>query len=126
MTVRADRDAITVKCGYKVLNGTSYHAETPDQVVRALEHARLNRLRIRLYYGEMGKSWGEMNDVTGYVGRSMGPIQVPIILFNARSHGGAAISTDRVVAIRLSAKGANGAETWLVRHPSFEKHADDN
>ena len=72
---------------YKVCNGTWYYEETDDEVIEVLENARLSGTRIRIYLGdkETGRDWGEVCDVTGYVGRSMGPIKIPILLHNARS-----------------------------------------
>ncbi len=46
---------------YKVVNGTSYHEETPDEVVTVLEQCRTDRTRVILDFGDVktGKSWGE-------------------------------------------------------------------
>jgi hypothetical protein len=99
---------------YKVINGTYYDPKTPDEVIKVLEHARQNHTRIRLYYGdtETGRSWLEEYDVEGHVGRSMGPIKIPILLHNARSIGGGGILTHCIVKIIVSSK-------VLYQHPSF-------
>jgi len=106
-------DAKIVKYGdksYKVVNGTYYHIDTPDRVITALEGARHNRWRIRLDYGDVktGRSWGEVCDITGYVGRSTGKIKIPILVYNSRSFGGAAILDDCILSVRFSNKKEGG------------------
>lgn len=99
---------------YKVVNGTYYDPRTPEEVVRVLERARLNNTRIRIYLSdtETGRSWLEEYDVEGYVGRSMGPVRIPILLHNSRSTGGGGILTHCVVKIRTST-------SVLYQHPAF-------
>jgi hypothetical protein len=82
-------------------SGTHYHVKTPKEVVTALEDARVKKTRIRLFYGDTisGKSWNEENDVMGTVGRSMGPIKIPILLYNRKSIGGCAILDHCIVKI---------------------------
>lgn len=78
---------------YRRHDGIYYHAETPVEVVRALNAARQARTRIRLRLGdvETGKDWLEEFDVEGYVGNSTGPLKVPLLVHNRRSSGGGAI-----------------------------------
>lgn len=104
---------------YKVVNGTSYDSRTPDQVIRVLENARLNRTRLHVSLGEtegpnVGKDWMEEWDVTGYVGRSVGPVKVPLLVPNRRSLGGGAILDRCVVRIRTSLGGR-----VLFQHPQY-------
>jgi len=105
---------------YKVCNGTWYYEETDDKVIEVLENARLSGTRIRIYSGdtETGRDWGEVCDVTGYVGRSMGPIQIPILLHNARSMSGGAILTDCLVKIEHANKRKGGI---LYLHPLYHR-----
>lgn len=98
---------------YKVVDGTYYHAETPDPVVKVLEAARKSRRagqgqRIRIRYGtteastsdsDIGRDWLEEHDCEGYVGRSMGPEKIPILLYNSRSMGGGAMLDNCIVRI---------------------------
>lgn len=95
---------------YKVINGTSYDICTPDEVVRVLENARMNRTRLHISLGhtdgdKIGLDWLEEFESNGYVGRSMGPIKVPLLIANRRSLGGGAILDHCIVRIRQSAGG---------------------
>lgn len=89
---------------YKVCNGTHYHIETPDKVIRVFEECRANHTRIVLDYGDTttGKSWGERYDITGYIGRTTG-LHCPILLFNRRSMGGGIPLTHCILSIRETA-----------------------
>jgi len=104
---------------YRLENGTSYDQRTPDEVIRVLENARLNRQRVHISLGEtegpdQGQDWLEEFETHGYVGRSMGPVKVPLLLANRRSMGGGAILTHCVVRIRTSSGGR-----VLYQHPAY-------
>jgi hypothetical protein len=92
---------------YKVANGTYYDIEAPDVAVLALENARISGVRVTFDYGNLqtGVSWGEVNDITGRIGRSMGPVKSPILLYNKRSMGGGCIITSRILSIKESKGG---------------------
>ncbi len=100
----------------KTTNGTTYHEETPDEVIRVLELARQNRTRLHISLGDQqtGRDWLEEFETHGYVGRSMGPIKVPLIVANRRSLGGGSILDHCIVRIRTS---AGGRVLW--QHPSY-------
>lgn len=101
---------------FKVENGTFYDAKTPIEVVNVLEKARLNRTRLHISLGDAttGSDWLEENDVFGFVGRSMGPIKVPLLIHNRRSLGGGSILDHCIVRIRASAGGQ-----VLYQHPKY-------
>lgn len=101
---------------YQVINGTSYHVETPAAVIEVLERARQNRTRIHVSYGDRtsGLDWLEEFDAHGYVGRSMGPVKVPLLIANRRSLGGGAMLDNCIVRIRASAGGR-----ILYQHSSY-------
>ncbi len=104
---------------YKQSNGTSYDERTPDEVVAVLESARQNRTRLHVSLGETegpqaGRDWLEDSDVMGYIGRSMGPVKVPLLIANRRSTGGGAILDHCIVRIRTS---SGGRVLWM--HPHY-------
>lgn len=68
---------------------TWYRAGTPKKVAAILEAARSsfcdNRHQgtiLRLFYGDpqTGRDWAEEHECIGFVGRSMGPMRLPLIL----------------------------------------------
>jgi hypothetical protein len=100
---------------------TSYDPRTPPEVVRILENCRVwpHARRIRIRYGhtkgpKAGLDWLEEHDVEGTVGRSMGPIKVPLMIHNARSTGGQAIMDECIVRI-IDAK----THKVLYSHPKY-------
>lgn len=99
---------------YNVVNGTSYHKDTPQALIEVLERAREQGLRLRLFVGDSatGRDWCEENDVTGTLGRSMGTIKVPLLLHNARSIGGGALLDHCIVRVLHGKR-------ELYRHPSY-------
>lgn len=106
---------------YQIINGTFYDTRTPDEVIRVLESARLNRTRLHISLGEtdndrgkIGRDWLEEFETHGYIGRSMGPVKVPLLLSNSRSIGGGAILDHCIVRIRTS---AGGRVLW--QHPQY-------
>lgn len=68
-----------------------------------LERARINKNRVRIWYGDdaTGNDWLEEFDVVGRVGRSTGINKIHILLHNSRSIGGPAILTRRIVKIAV-------------------------
>jgi len=100
------------------LNGTTYHDNTPATVAAALENVRKSGARVRLFYGDRatGYVWDEERGVTGRVGRSMGPVQVPILVARAGSLGGRPILDHCVLRII-----AGGREVY--RAPNYQQPA---
>jgi hypothetical protein len=84
-----------------VINGTTYCPDTPKEVIRVLEHARLSRTRLRIRLGDTatGVDWLEEWDVEGYIGRSTGPVQIPLLVHNSRSLGGSRLLDHCIIRI---------------------------
>lgn len=101
---------------YRIENGTSYDERTPNEVIRVLENARANRTRLHISLGDTttGTDWLEECETHGYVGRSMGPVRVPLLVANRRSLGGGAILDHCIVRIRTAAGGR-----VLYQHPQY-------
>jgi predicted alpha/beta-fold hydrolase len=95
---------------YREVNGTFYHAGTSDEIVAILEQARRHNWRLTFDFGDVatGKSWGEVNDVSGYIGRSTGSIKIPLLIHNTRSYGGGALLDDCIIGIKHSNRQAGG------------------
>lgn len=91
---------------YKVINGTSYHEETPDEVCQVLETARLKSQRIRIVYGNVrsGTVWPDPK-VRGRVGRSTGEVKIPLLVKTSRSSGGEGICDSAILRIEESPGG---------------------
>lgn len=106
---------------YQVIDGTYYHRDTPAEVIDALEGVRRSGARIRLRYGdtETGRDWLDEFDVEGRIGRSMGPVKVPILLDRRTSSGGPALLEHCIVTIRQTGKDGR----TLFRHPKYHTPA---
>lgn len=87
---------------YKVIGGTSYHEQTPDSCCKALERARKEDLRVKLYQGdvETGRLWAEEWDTIGYIGRSTGTNKIPLLLAGKLSHGGGGLLDHCLLAVK--------------------------
>lgn len=103
---------------YKVCNGTFYSAEALDGAILALEYARVNRIRIRIFYAyktaeekengvrdskfDVLEVWEDENDCIGWLGRSNGNIKIPILLSSSSSPYGLSILESRVVLVKTT------------------------
>jgi hypothetical protein len=99
------------------INGTYYHRETPQRVVDILERVRISGCRVRIHYGDTttGRDWFDEWDVTGTIGRSMGPIRIPLIIANSRSYGGCGMLDHCIIRIRYT----TGLRSNLYQHPLY-------
>lgn len=100
---------------YLVVNDTWYHMETALEVIKVLENARESGRAIWVDYGnqETGFSWNEECDTRGTIGRSTGPVKVPLLIEEGE-FGGPAMLEHCIVNI-MSVKSGR----ILYRHPTF-------
>lgn len=91
---------------YKVVNGTSYHENTSEEVIKILERVRNSKERVRIFYGdtETGRDWMEIYNTIGTIGRSCGEVKIPLLIKNNRSCGGIGILDHCIVKITLDKK----------------------
>lgn len=97
----------------------TFDEDTPpelQQIIAGLMTGPGARRRVRVFLGdvETGRDWNEENDVTGYIGCSMGPTRIPLLVNNARSLGGGALSTGAIVKLVDIATGRT-----LYQHPNY-------
>lgn len=99
---------------YKVIEGISFGKDMPDKVCYILLNVMGTKKRIRLFYGDRktGKDWTEEYDTMGYVGRSAGPVKIPLLVANSRSFGGHDISDASIVRITIDRK-------TIYQHPKY-------
>lgn len=98
-------------------DGTAYHHTTPQAVREVLSNAIRTGQRLVISYGDQatGKEWGD--SYAGRIGRSMGPVRVPLIIPNTRSHGGPAMLDH--CAVRIVATPA--PRRILYEHPALAR-----
>lgn len=89
-----------------IIDGTTYPDGTDPSLIECLERARRAGTRVRVFHRDpaTGEARVEYGGV-GYVGRSLGPTRVPLLVHNSRSRGGNPISFPRIVRVETS-KGA--------------------
>lgn len=121
---------MTNEIKYKVINGTSYHLETSQDVINVLESVMQHPCkRIRVYFGDVatGKCWNEEHDIFGYVGRSTGTNKIPLLIANARSYGGGALLDHCIIKIKESKGSRILYQSANFQQPKIEvKEATDN
>jgi hypothetical protein len=79
---------------------TYFSPGTDFKAAKVLERCRRARNKVRLIAGdpETGVSWLEEHDVVGTIGRSLGPLKVPLLI-EENDDGGPAILTDCLLAV---------------------------
>jgi hypothetical protein len=111
---------------YKIVDGTAYHIDTPDIVVKILEDNRKNHRgkRLRLWYGnsKTGEDWEESYATTGYIGRSTGLVKIPLLIHDTRGWGGPGLLDDTIIKIAETKE----PHRVLYQHPDFHKKEGNN
>jgi len=107
---------------YKIVNGTAYNNDTPDEVVKILESAIMDedtRIRVCLGDSKTGRDWDEHYGVCGYIGRSTGEIKIPLMIPNSRSTGGPGLLDHCIV--RIEKKFSDRKYYQVYQHPKYHK-----
>lgn len=101
---------------YKVCNGTYYHRDTDDSMVKRLEDIRQLGQRVRFHWGDTatGEDWGDRYDVMGTIGRSTGSVKVPLLIQTRRSTGGIHFLDHCIVKITTSV-----GKHVIYQHPQY-------
>ena len=111
-------DGVCYQYAIKLKDGTYKERDKTDmaRLIEACEYARNHNERIRLWYGdaETGRSWGDEYNVLGYIGKTFGKYNIPILVSNKRSSGGFAILTDAIIRLDSTKTGRT-----LYKHPKF-------
>ena len=124
---------------YKVCNGTFYSAEALDGAILALEYARVNKIRIRVFYAyktaeekengvkdsefDVLEVWEDEFGCIGRLGRSCGDIKIPILLYSRSSCFGSPILDGRVVMVKTTEGNALFSADGL-KFPEWKVNAD--
>ncbi len=104
---------------YRYYKGMYYHEQTPKEVSEVLSHAFRSQYRIRLYFGytsgeDAGLDRLQENDVQGYVSRTTGELQVPLLRLTQRSLGGDPILDHCIVKVLKK-------DRVLYKHPQYHQ-----
>ena len=102
-----------------LVNGVEYSTSTPPEVVRIIENCRLSNKAYRLTFQwgdtKTGQDWGDVYDISGYIGKSTGKRPIPLLIHKRTSTGGGALLENSIVKISM-AKG--GKVLW--QHPTYK------
>ena len=79
----------------------TFSNSTNDKVKQVLTSCYNRKNRIRIVYGDVntGKSYLDEYEILGYVGKSTGVKQIPLLINNSRSFGGGSILTGSILKI---------------------------
>lgn len=105
-----------------------YRSDTPEEVRAVIQTLYENKHRARFFFGDLetGTAWMEECDVTGTVGKSTGSKPCALLINNARSLGGGALSTSSIVKIiDITARNMPYNSGVLYEHPTFNNPADN-
>jgi hypothetical protein len=107
---------------YIEVNGTYYQKGTPQGVIDALESARNNKTRVKIFSGDpqTGRDYHEEYDTMGTIGRSTGSIKIPLLISTSRSSGGGAIMTKSILKIRDTKTGRVLYQASNYKQPNIE------
>jgi hypothetical protein len=103
-------------------SGFWFHAETLAAVVAELVNLHASKERVIIEYGDQktGQAWApDCTPNAGTIGRSMGPIRIPLLIRTARSTGGEGILEHCIVQI-VTSKG----KRVLWQHTGYKPYQE--
>jgi hypothetical protein len=103
-------------------SGFWFDAETLPAVVSWLVRLHTTKDRVIIEYGDQktGQAWGpNTTPNAGTIGRSMGPIKIPLLIRTRRSMGGEGLLEACIVRIVTS----RGKQV-LWQHPEYKPHTE--
>ena len=95
-----------------------FSEETPLELCNLINQLHGSNKRVKIFNGnkETGKTWNEEHDNTGYIGRSTGPIHIPLLVYNKMSRGGQGLLDDSILAVMET----TGSKNFLYKHPKLQ------
>jgi hypothetical protein len=84
--------------------GVYFSEGTPLKLADKLLELKESKERVVFDFGDpqTGKSWNEVYDISGRIGKSTGTKPILLLIHNSRSMGGGALMTDKVLTIKTS------------------------
>ena len=103
-----------------------FREDTPEEVKAVIQSLYENKHRARFFWGDLktGLYWMDEYDVIGTVGKSIGEKPAALLVNNARSMGGGAITSSIVKIIDITARNMPYNSGVLYKHPDFNNPAD--
>lgn len=94
---------------------TWFPADAPQALCNALEAARVDRTKVRIWSGDLdtGRPWLDDCDVLGKIGRSTGLMKIPLLV-EAGACGGGGLLVSNILRIASAPSGVT-----LYQHPGF-------
>jgi hypothetical protein len=127
--VRGTVSVAAVEPAYVEVGGTFYDYGTAPELLQLLERLRTSGTRVHVHYGYteksarfaqgsdkvVGEDWLEEFQCEGRIGRSMGPVRIPLMIVSSRSFGGGGLSSDNIVKITTT----TSPRRVLWQHPQY-------
>ena len=81
-----------------------------------IERCRQSKKRFRFTLGDIstGRAWGDLEE--GHIGRSMGPVKIPLVIANRRSMGGPGLLDHCIIKIEFANRKDGGV---IYQHPTY-------
>lgn len=111
------RNAVAAWSQSPLTRTTYFDPGTDAEAAKVLEFCRSGERKVRLILGDTnsGEPWLEEHDVVGQIGRSLGPLRVPLLI-EPGEHGGSAILCAHLLAIVDWTSG-----DFLYRHGAYRE-----